>query len=55
MHFDLSFPNNELANNLKDVFYDRIFNYHKSHFDKKYPERLRKKLDLTKNEDKHKY
>ena len=55
LHFDNSFPSYELANNLKDVYYDEIFNYLKNPLDKKYPERLKKELDLTKNEDKLKY
>ena len=55
MHFDYSFPSYELANNLKDVYYDEIFNYLKNPLDKKYLERLKKELDLTKNEDKLKY
>ena len=55
MHFDDSFPSYESANNLKDVYYDEIFNYLKNPLDKKHPERLKKQLDLTKNEDNLKY
>ena len=30
LHFNNSFPSYELANNLKDVYYDEIFNYPKN-------------------------